>query len=131
MRSIALNSYLCVIAVLLVRAASASETTPLPIQTDSNGVFVLDSGAWRVGIALAVLVGLVFLVQWLMRKQKGGGIGHLASGRAIQIIDRKALGPRQYLLLVQVGKRRVLLHQGKGTLSPMCEFEVDSKEDSS
>ena len=128
MRSIALHRYRCVIAVLMVRTAAASESTPLPLPSDDQSMLSLDSGAWRVILALAVVMALVLTLQWFLRWRRGHAGVNMIGGSAIEIVERKSLGPRHWLLLVRVGKRGVLLHQGKGTLSPLCEIDFDQED---
>jgi len=127
-RSAAINRYRYMIALFVVRAANATELTRLPPPEDGKTLFPLDTGIARVCIVLAVMVGFLLLWQWLIRRGRGGTIAKLPSGRAIQIVDRKALGPRQWLILVRVGRQAVLLHQGKGSLTPLCEFEYEQEE---
>ena len=87
-------------------------------------------GFWGVFLALAIVVGIILLIRWVVLRSgviSSQGIG--GTGKKIHIVERKALGPRQALLLVRVaGKKEVLLHQSRGVLTPLCEFEIDEEE---
>jgi|TARA_B100000959_G_scaffold269019_1_gene314355 flagellar biogenesis protein FliO len=127
-RSIALQCCSCVISWLSVRTASALESAPLPLPSENSDVFSVGNGLWRVLIALVVVVGIILLIRWFVDRANSGGTGPRGSGKLINIIERKPLGPRQSLLLVQVCDKKVLLHQSKGTLSPLCEVENSGGE---
>ncbi len=129
MRSIALQCCCCVMTWLSVRTVEASETTPLPLPTDSTESFSMGMGIWRVLFALAIVVAIVFIIRWLANRANVGGISGAKSSQNIKIIERKPIGPRQTLLLVQVCEKKVLLHQAKGALTPLCEIEESEGED--
>lgn len=87
-------------------------------------------GLWNVFFVLLIIVALLFLIRWFMLRTNRA-IGQSAKqGKSIQILERKALGARQSLLLVEVCGKKVLLHQSKGTLTPLCEVdpEVGAKQ---
>ncbi|OEC37125.1 flagellar protein FliO/FliZ [Pseudomonas cuatrocienegasensis] len=67
-------------------------------------------------LGLGLVVGLIFLLAWLMRRvQQITPRG----GQVIKIVASQALGPRERLLLVQVGHEQVLLGLTAGRISPL------------
>ncbi len=128
MRSIALHCCSSVICWLSVRSVEAAESTPLPLPSDDSVLFSMGNGVWRVILALAVVVGVILIIRWFVGRASIGGANSAGMGKTISIIERKPLGPRQSLLLVQVCNKKILLHQVKGSLTPLCEIENDGGE---
>lgn len=127
MRSTALNCFSCLIALLSVRPSGAAETTPLPLPNANSTIFSMDTGLWRVFLALLVVFVVMLLIRWLARHFSKKVTRDGVSGNSIEILERKVLGPRQSLLLVKVCGKKVLLHQGKGTLTSLCEINKSSE----
>jgi flagellar biogenesis protein FliO len=75
----------------------------------------------RVVIALGGVVGLIFLLRSGVRRIFPGAVPHRSS-RAMQVLCRLAISPRQHLLLVQVGKRLIVVGDGGAQLNPLCEI---------
>ena len=128
MRSIALNCCCCVMTWLSVRTVEAAESTPLPLPSNSTDSFSMGMGIWKVLFALAIVVAILFIIRWFAKRANVGSIYGAKSGKSIRIIERKPIGTRQALLLVQVCDKKVLLHQGKGVLTPLCEIEESEGE---
>ncbi len=125
MRSIALICCYCVFALLSVRLVRADESSPLPLPSDDSAVFAMGNGLWRVLFALLVIAGLLVAIRWFVQRTHRANIQNATGGKSIQILERKALGARQSLLLVEVCGKKVLLHQSRGTLAPLCEIEAE------
>ena len=67
-------------------------------------------------LGLLLVVGLIFLLAWLMRRvQQLGPRG----GQVIKVVASKALGPRDRLVLVQVGGEQLLLGLTPGRIAPL------------
>ncbi|WP_437884253.1 flagellar biosynthetic protein FliO [Pseudomonas sp. LRF_L74] len=65
---------------------------------------------------LALVIGLILLMAWLMRRvQRVGPRG----GQVIKLVATQALGPRDRLVLVQVGGEQVLLGLTSGRITPL------------
>jgi flagellar biogenesis protein FliO len=78
---------------------------------------VLDVG--RVGLALLIVLVAIFLLRWLARQF--GRIG-LPEGKPIKVLSRSVLSPKQQLLLLQIGKRLVVVGDSGGSMNPLCEI---------
>ncbi|MGH8354860.1 MAG: flagellar biosynthetic protein FliO, partial [Pseudomonas sp.] len=93
----------------LAAEPAAQAVTPLA----GNGV-----GGQLVQLLLGLLlvVGLIFLLAWLLRRvQQIGPRG----GQVIKLLASQALGPRERLLLVQVGGEQILLGITPGRITPL------------
>ena len=67
-------------------------------------------------LGLLLVIGLIFLLAWLLRRvQQLNPRGN----QAIKLISSHALGPRERLVLVQVGSEQVLLGLSAGRIAPL------------
>ena len=67
-------------------------------------------------LGLVLVIALIFLLAWLMRRvQQVGPRG----GQVIKILASQALGPRDRLVLVQVGQEQILLGLTPGRITPL------------
>jgi len=77
--------------------------------------------AWRVLGAMVVVLAAIFGVRWYGRRFLGLAGARSTSG-AIQVLCRSALSPKQQLMLVQVGRRVVLVADCGVQMSALCEI---------
>jgi flagellar protein FliO/FliZ len=67
-------------------------------------------------LGLLLVVGLIFVLAWLMRRvQRAGPAGN----QVIELLGSRALGPRDRLVLVQVGNEQVLLGVSPGSITAL------------
>lgn len=101
------------------RSAVVTNNPPTPIR-DSW------ADAPRVIMALGVVLGLIFGLRWIGKRY----FPNLAGGRAagvVRVLSRSSITPRQQVLLVQVGKR-VLVVADNGTQMNSLANISDSDE---
>jgi flagellar protein FliO/FliZ len=67
-------------------------------------------------LGLLLVVGLIFGLAWLLRRVQGASP---RNGQLIQLLGSRALGPRDRLLLVQVGNEQILLGITPGRITPL------------
>ncbi|AZE74206.1 Flagellar biosynthesis protein FliO [Pseudomonas synxantha] len=67
-------------------------------------------------LGLLLVVGLIFVLAWLMRRVQGIGPGN---AQVIELVGSRALGPRDRLVLVQVGEEQILLGITPGRITPL------------
>ncbi|UVL32022.1 flagellar biosynthetic protein FliO [Pseudomonas donghuensis] len=67
-------------------------------------------------LGLLLVLGLIFLLAWLLRRVQNAAPG---SAQVIEILGSRALGPRDRLLLVQVGKEQILIGHSPGTIEAL------------
>ena len=67
-------------------------------------------------LGLLLVVGLIFVLAWLLRRVQQVGPGN---AQVIELIGSRALGPRDRLVLVQVGEEQILLGLTPGRITPL------------
>lgn len=80
----------------------------------------------RVVASLAIVVALILVLRWTARRffsVPGAG----SSGQAIRVLSRTTITPRQQLMLLQVGRRLVLVSSSGTAMSTLCEI-TDAQE---
>ena len=75
----------------------------------------------RVAGALAIVLGLIFALRWLLRRSMNPASLPGATN-AVQVLTRSPLSPRQQLLLVRVGRRVLVVSDCNGQLNSLCEI---------
>jgi len=67
-------------------------------------------------LGLLLVIGLIFLLAWLLRRMQ-----QLAprGNQVIKLLSSQALGPRDRLVLVQVGNEQILLGLSTGRITPL------------
>lgn len=135
---------LSVLALILVLGAPTSaqtaidkqvirRTTPTPTNatrptTQKAGVKPANTApassgfdAARVVLALGAVVGLIFLLRWVAKRFFGvTSVGR--SSRAIQVLSRSPLSPRQHLVVLRVGQRLLIVADGGGQMNTLTEI---------
>lgn len=78
-------------------------------------------------LGLALVVGLILLLAWLMRRVNGASV----QGNGMKVLAALPLGQRERAVLVQVGQEQMLLGVAPGRVSLLARFEtpvLDSAE---
>ncbi len=111
------------IAVLLAPAWALAGTgerpafaAPKQYLTDSGGF-----GMLRVCLALALVVGAVYALAWLMRRLRNG-VGANAPG--LMVVSQVSLGARERAVLLRVGEQQLLLGVAAGSVRLLQEITV-------
>ncbi|MDY0249355.1 MAG: flagellar biosynthetic protein FliO [Pseudomonas sp.] len=69
-------------------------------------------------LGLLLVIGLIFLLAWVVRRIQNN-LPLKGSQQVISLLASQTLGPRDRLLLVQVGKEQILLGLTPGTIVPL------------
>jgi len=94
----------------------AAEPVATAAATSASGSGVAGQLAQLV-IGLLLVLGLIFFLAWLLRRvQQAGPAG---KGQVIDIVSARALGPRDRLVLVQVGNEQILLGLSPGSITAL------------
>lgn len=101
--------------------AHATQNVAAANPTSNNGL-----DATRVLLALLGVVGLIMVLRIAVRRVFPGAISQRAT-RAIKILCRSVVSPKQHLLLIQVGKRLIVVGDSGAQLNPLCEI-TDGEE---
>jgi flagellar protein FliO/FliZ len=99
---------------LSVLAAESAPVAPVPAVSQAGSGMAAQLGQLAIGLLL--VVGLIFLLAWLLRRvQRMAPRG----GQVIKLVATQALGPRDRLVLVQVGGEQILLGLSAGRITPL------------
>ncbi len=82
-----------------------------------------DQGAYigQVMMGLVLVLGLIFAIAWVMRRF---GQGTLMGGQHMKVVSSLPLGPREKLLLVDVGGEQLLLGVTPGRINCLHNFNA-------
>jgi len=100
-------------------AAKAPASNPAIVHASSTPSLITGSAGaqlMQLLLGLVLVVGLIFLLAWLVRRVQQVSP---RSNQAIRLISSQALGPRDRLVLVQVGEEQVLLGLTPGRITPL------------
>ena len=75
----------------------------------------------RVLLATIGVIGLILLMRAGVRRIFPSAITHRSSSM-VKVLSRCTISPRQHLLVVQFGKRLVLVGDSGSNLNPLCEI---------
>ncbi len=78
-------------------------------------------GLGSLTLTLGVIVLLLWAGIWAMRRMRPG-IG-LGNARDCTILRSLALGPRERLLVVEIGARQLVIGVGSASVSLICELD--------
>ena len=110
-------------------AASAEERTPLNLDTAEEPARQAASGGSGGGIArmvvgLAVVIGVIYGLSWVLRQVKASREG-AATGGGLASISSLPLGPNRSLHLVRAGNDLVLLGAAEKGVTPIRTYTED------
>lgn len=100
-----------------IRRSAAGGSGAAPSATPASGVDVT-----RVVMALAAVIGLILVLRWCVRRIAPGAMGK--QSRAVQVLARCHASHKQQILIVQVGRRLLVVGesaQGMNTLSEITD----------
>ena len=105
---------------LIHRSSSPTTQQTASAKKDAND----GASGFRVALSLAAVLGLIVLMYWAGRRfmPRGALVG--GGTRAIQVLARSPLSPRHRIVLLQVGRRVLVVAEGGGgqPLSTLCEI---------
>ncbi|HEX4055440.1 MAG TPA: flagellar biosynthetic protein FliO [Tepidisphaeraceae bacterium] len=100
----------------LVPDSSDSAAKPIPIVAPSASF-----DTTRVVLALAGVLGLIFVLRAGAKRIFPGAAAARATS-AVKVLARCTISPKQHLLVIQFGKRLVLVGDTGSHLNPLCEI---------
>ncbi|MGE7991350.1 flagellar biosynthetic protein FliO [Pseudomonas sp. NPDC089554] len=110
-------------AVTAVGALLASEVAMAAAEPGAKVATTASSTPGGLGGQLAqmlfgllLVVGLIFGLAWLLRRMQ---VASPRGGQVIEIVGSRAIGPRDRLLLVQVGKEQILIGHSPGNIEAL------------
>lgn len=132
---------ICLVLIPLVLQVSAEEEEGVYKETaeaesllltpkESKGALYSDSeggSGMMVAIYLFLFMAFVLVGLWLWSKKRGlpiKGVG--GSGQNLHIKETKALGNRQYLMVVGYGGQKMLLGVTQGSINHLCYLDDET-----
>jgi len=106
---------LALLAAFYVDVAMASAQPAAAVVAPSAGGSAAGQLTQLV-LGLLLVLGLIFFLAWLLRRVQNAAPGN---GQVIEILGSRALGPRDRLLLIQVGKEQILIGHTPGTIEAL------------
>ena len=95
---------------------SKKDLTTVKPTTPSSGM-----DTFRVIAALAMVIVVIFLLRWIAQQFFGMPTAKKSS-RAVQVLSRSMISPKQQVLLVQVGRRVIVVGDTGGQMSPLAQI---------
>ncbi|KGS13006.1 MULTISPECIES: flagellar biosynthetic protein FliO [Pseudomonas syringae group] len=92
----------------------AAQTAPAQVANTVSGG--MGGQLAQLLFGLILVVGLIFVLAWLMRRVQSAGPNN---SQVIELVGSRALGPRDRLVLVQIGNEQVLLGITPGRITPL------------
>ncbi|AZF22581.1 flagellar biosynthetic protein FliO [Pseudomonas sp. R3-52-08] len=102
--------------LLLALPLDALAAEPIAQAAAAPAVGSVGGQLTQLMLGLLLVVGLIFVLAWLMRRVQRIGPGN---AQVIELIGSRALGPRDRLVLVQVGEEQILLGLTPGRITPL------------
>lgn len=102
------------LGALLASEIAIAAATPTPAVPAAPGS--LGGQLAQMVFGLLLVVGLIFFLAWLLRRMQGTAP---KGGQVIEIVGSRAIGPRDRLLLVQVGKEQILIGHSPGSIEAL------------
>lgn len=111
-----MGKFLFAVLLLPLAALAAPEAAPAAAPVLATGGSGLAGQLTQTVLGLLAVVALIFGLAWLMRRVQQAAP---RQGQVIDVIGAKALGPRDRLVLVQVGDEQILLGVSPGRISAL------------
>ena len=105
------RALLAIVTLLASDVVIAAAAPAVAAPTGSLGGQLL-----QMVLGLLLVVGLIFFLAWLLRRMQGAAP---RGGQPIEIVGTRAIGPRDRLLLVQVGKEQILIGHSPGSIEAL------------
>ncbi|MGT3073794.1 flagellar biosynthetic protein FliO [Pseudomonas putida] len=101
-------------AALLASQVCLAAATPMATPATAPGS--LGGQLAQMVFGLLLVVGLIFFLAWVLRRMQSTAV---KGGQVIEIVGSRAIGPRDRLLLVQVGKEQILIGHTPGSIEAL------------
>jgi len=104
------------LVTLLASEVAIAAATVAPATPPAAAPGSLGGQLAQMVFGLLLVVGLIFFLAWALRRMQGAAP---KGGQVIEIVGSRAIGPRDRLLLVQVGKEQILIGHTPGSIEAL------------
>jgi flagellar biosynthetic protein FliO len=80
----------------------------------------------RIAVSLLVIIAIIYLTVFVLRKLSGNRLGGGKKGRTVQVVEQTYLAPKKSVCLLKLADRAVLVGVTDSTISFLTEFDWDS-----
>jgi len=80
----------------------------------------------RIALTLCVVVAIIYLTVFLLKKLSGSRAGGTARGKTVQVIEQTYLAPKKSVCLLKLADRAVLVGITDTNISLLTEFDWES-----
>lgn len=112
-----------------LRREGNASATPQPSRADPSTAAAPSGGGVnleRLIVSLAIVLAAIAATSWIYRRLAGVTSASRPGG-AVRLLGRTVLSPKQHVLLVQVGRRVIVVADSGGQMSPLSEI-TDEEE---
>jgi len=106
---------------LIRRSPSSDAATTKSAVTQKSAATSNPLDVRRILLALGIVLALICALKWLSKLFFPAAVGNRSS-RAVQVLSRTVIGPKQQFMLVQVGKRIIVVGDSGNGMSPLAEI---------
>lgn len=122
-------SLLCAESLLATPVGAASDSLSIRVRTPGVGASTqpvalpsLGFDITRMLLALAIVIGLIYASRWILKRFYGGAVSP-AGNRVVQVLSRTVLAPKQQVMLLQVGKRVIVVGESNGAMATLAQID--------
>lgn len=108
------RAFTALVTLLASEVVIAAEVAAVPTAAPAPGG--LGGQLAQMVFGLLLVVGLIFFLAWLLRRMQSSV---QRGAQVIEIVGSRAIGPRDRLLLVQVGKEQILIGHTPGSIEAL------------
>jgi flagellar protein FliO/FliZ len=112
---------LTITPALSLAATSPSTSAAAAITTPAITAPAATSGPFGLATGLIFLLALVLGAAWLVKRS--GGMQSWRSGAAIKVVAALSMGPRERVVLIELGGQQWLLGVTPGSINTLHHFE--------
>ncbi len=80
----------------------------------------------RIALTLCVVVAIIYLTVFLLKKLSGSRAGGTGRGKTVQVIEQTYLAPKKSVCLLKLADRAVLVGITDTSINLLTEFDWDS-----
>jgi flagellar biogenesis protein FliO len=107
---------------LLIRRSHPADAPASPGTTSAAASPTTTRGyAQQVIVGLALVLALILAMRWLSQYLLAGS-NRQGTSRAVRVLWRSVSGPKQQLMLLQVGRRLLVVANAGGQMNTLCEI---------
>jgi flagellar protein FliO/FliZ len=114
----------CLLACISFAAGAVLPTVPAPAAEPARSFAA--AGLLQAGFGLAVVIGLIFLFAWAVRRF---GLQPSGSGRVLKVVSSAMVGQRERVVVVEIGGSWLVLGVAAGQVRALHTMPAEKSSD--